>query len=94
MSGLTVQEASDIADRITQRRERWPDEDEHQGIMVVLLNCGDQFTPVACIGGEWSGTKAELTPGLGIPHCPNGHVLTESSAGRKQLGWVDDQIGY
>ena len=32
-----------------------------------------------CVGGEWKGTKGDLTPGGGLPQCPNGHPLLETS---------------
>lgn len=91
MSALSVHQANDIFERIAARRERFADEDEHTSFMVVLLNYGDHLTAVSCIGGEWSGVKADLTPRDGVPLCPFGHPLMESNA-RQRLGLVDEQL--
>lgn len=93
MSGLTIDQAYDIADRFTARRVAFKDETDQYSLMVVLLNYGDHLTRVDCINGEWSGTKGDLLRqptglhGFGIPKCPNGHVLTESTE-RLQLGLI------
>jgi len=90
---LTVHQAKQIADAYLARRERWGEagEDETTSLLVVLLNYGDHLTPVACIGGEWTGTKGDLPASTGIPLCPNRHPLTES---RKQfrLGLVESLL--
>lgn len=85
---LTLAQSAGIADAIVARQGKF-NELLHQSVMVVLLNYGDRFTQVACIGGEWSGIKDDLPRSSDIPHCPNGHVLTEASTGRKALGIVD-----
>lgn len=92
---LTIPQANEISEAILLRQERFT-EPMHVSIMTVLLNYGDQFTPVRCVRGEWSGIKADLrkwmtTPG-GLPVCPSGHVLLESSDGRKALGLVDVEL--
>lgn len=89
-NALSVDQANKIAISIGYRQEHFG-ESLHDSIMVVLLNCGDQFTRATCIKGEWSGTKADLQGGTNIPKCPNGHVLIEDNDGRKQLGWVDEE---
>ncbi len=89
MSGLTREQANHLAELIVYRQETFPGETLHWSVMVALLNAGDEFTSVSCVAGEWTGTKGDLPPGAGLPRCPNGHVLTESSIGRKQLGYVD-----
>lgn len=87
-NGISMKQAHQIADAISIRQEKFK-EDLHSSLMVVLLNCGDQFTRVTCLHGEWSGIKADLPATSYIPTCPNGHVLLEAKEGRKQLGWVD-----
>lgn len=86
---LTIEQARDLRARILARRERFPDEDEEMGFLVVVLNYGDHLTNVACIAGEWTGTKGELEPrpGGGIPLCPSGHPLLEGPT-RQLLGLV------
>jgi hypothetical protein len=92
VSVLTVIQADDIVSRFFERRGRFAEETEHTSLMVVLLNYGDHLTAVTCVGPErWSGTKADLTPRDGIPHCPNGHPLMESG-NRKRLGLVDEVL--
>lgn len=86
---LTLAQADGIALAIVQRQERFAGEELHTSVMVVLLNYGEDQVPVACIGGEWSGVKADLQPGPSIPHCPNGHVLTETSTRPQTLGVVE-----
>ena len=78
---LTVPQAADIAEQFQHRRERFPDERTFDALMTVLLNFGDNLTPVACILGEWSGTKGELPRSAGLPLCPNGHPLLETGDG-------------
>lgn len=78
---LTGPQAADIAEQFQHRRERFPDERTFDALMTVLLNFGDNLTPVACILGEWSGTKGELPRSAGLPLCPNGHPLLETGDG-------------
>ena len=85
---LTLEDAEALAASVAYRQQRWPDESLQQSIMVVVLNFGDHWTRVDCIGGEWAGQKRDLPRTTGIPHCPNGHVLTESE--HKQLGVISD----
>jgi hypothetical protein len=89
---LSMDLADEIAQGIAYRQERFADETLHTSCMVVLLNFGDRWTPVRCVAGEWSGTKRDLTSAspVGVPLCPNGHVLIESADGRRQLGLIDD----
>lgn len=82
MSGLTVKQVEDITDTIIQRQQRFQEE-LRDSIMVVLFNYGDKFTEVACLDGEWRGMKGDLQPRDGVPFCPNGHVLLETSRGRR-----------
>ena len=56
---------------------------------IVLLNYADRFTKVICTQGEWEGTKKDILPGDGIPHCPNGHPLFEEE-GHRGLILVND----
>lgn len=86
---LTIDMAGEIADAIATRLDRG--EDVHMAVMTVLFNIGDRFAPVWCIGGEWSGIKAELLPSSGIPKCPNGHVLTEGLG--MTLGFIEGGRG-
>lgn len=75
---LTSADVEHIAGRIQERQARFG-EDFTMSVGVVLLNLGDRFVNVACVGGEWCGTKGDLTPRQGIPLCPNGHPLVETS---------------
>lgn len=87
-SALTIEQAADIVEAFGSRRNRFPDEDWKDAMMVVLFNCGEQYTQVTCVGPEsWTGTKSELLPREGVPLCPNGHPLMESMD-KLQLGWV------
>ena len=79
MKALDVETAQRLARTYFDRRAKWNDEeDEMTSFMVAVLNFGDHLTAVHCLSGEWSGTKADLTPRQGIPRCPNGHALLES----------------
>jgi hypothetical protein len=84
---LHVQEAAEIANAIEQRQARW-DETLEQSIVVVLLNYGGKFIEVSCVNGEWIGTKDDLRGSKGLPRCPSGHPLLETSGG-KRLALVD-----
>lgn len=86
---LTVDECERLYQTLLTRRENFPEEDPHDSFMVVLLNAGDPYTPVICIGGEWEGLKGDLTVEFpDIPLCPNGHPLTEGFG--IALGWAND----
>lgn len=91
---LSVEDVRAIAQSISRRRAVFAEEPVEQTIAVVLVSAGDRFTAVSCVAGEWSGVKGDLTPTGGIPTCPNGHVLIESSSGRKALGWVPDDLDF
>lgn len=88
---LTVGQAEQIAESIVFRQDKFKDEELMMSVMVVLFNCGDRFTDVHCVAGEWSGKKGDLESTGGIPKCPNGHVLLESFV-RQTLGWVPDVV--
>ena len=60
---------------------------------VVLLNYGERYVDVTCIGGEWSGTKAEVFRHVGVPLCPNGHPLIETS-NAPRLALVDEDMEH
>ncbi len=85
---LKVQEAEGIAAAILWRQEHWEGESLRQSIMVVLFNYGGQYVKVECVAGEWSGVKGDLESTGGIPKCPNGHVMFETSGG-KRIALVD-----
>ena len=89
---LGMDELQAIADKIARRRDLWPDEPIQTSVLVVLCNAGDDRVAVSCIVGEWSGTKADLSGGGGLPMCPNGHALFESGEGRVRLGWVPEVL--
>lgn len=89
MKPLDLAQAQDLAGRYFARRERFVGEDERTSFLVVVLNYGDHLTAVACIGGEWQGTKGDLPRHDGIPLCPNGHPLTESRH-HQRLGLVEE----
>lgn len=88
MSELTLDQATDIAEKIQLRQERFEGEPLFDSIMVVLLNYGSGYARVICINGEWEGIKNELPPATGIPLCPNGHPMLEITQGKK-LGLID-----
>jgi len=88
-SPLNVDDIEGIIDRIEMRKHLFPDEPWDVTIGVVMANHGDAFTQVVCVGGEWSGLKKDLPHSTGIPRCPQGHVLTESSD-RIRIGWVEE----
>lgn len=85
---LGVADIGKITDAIEQRQRRWG-EPLHMSVGVVLLNYGEGSIEVRCTQGEWSGTKADLSGGRGLPLCPNGHPLFEGS-GRQVLALVDE----
>lgn len=69
-------------DLITTRVERIHAEHKYDletCLGLVLMNYGQRYVKVKCVAGEWEGTKGDLEPGPGIPKCPNGHVLLETS---------------
>ena len=84
---ITIEQAGKIAETVLFRQEKF-DETLEMSMMVVLLNYGNEFVKVVCTQGEWEGIKADLEPGPGIPACPNGHPLFETSGG-KRLGLVE-----
>lgn len=89
---LTLKDAETIAEDIVYRNHHYPDEPLWQSAMVVLLNCGDRFAPVSCVGPErWSGTKQELSGGSEIPTCPSGHPLLQGRG--KVLAFMDEAGG-
>lgn len=75
---ISVSDINEISEKITRRQEKF-NEDLRTAVGVVLMNYGDGEVRVRCIKKEWSGTKSELEPTDGIPHCPNGHPLFETS---------------
>ncbi|MGB2791313.1 MAG: hypothetical protein WBC29_02055 [Candidatus Moraniibacteriota bacterium] len=91
---LTLKDAEMIAEDIVYRNHHYPDESLWQSAMVVLLNCGDRFAPVSCVGPErWSGTKQELRGGGGggVPTCPSGHPLLQGRG--KILAFIEEADG-
>lgn len=68
----------EIAEAIQRRQENF---EEHfmMSVGVVLMNYGDKYVNVECVGLEWQGQKKDLEPGDGVPLCPNGHPLFETS---------------
>ena len=88
---LTVDQAGEISDAMRFRQSHFSDEPLETSIIVVLLNWGDKYKSVVCTAGEWSGVKADLGLGEGLPHCPNGHPLFETGGG-KQLALVDVEV--
>lgn len=87
---LSLQQAEQIADAVVYRREHYPTEPLQQAVMVVLLNFGDRYAPVSCMGPEqWTGQKEHLPITPGIPLCPNGHPLLEGRG--KALALMDDE---
>lgn len=86
---LTLDHLEEITRSIMTRQNLFPDEPIEMSIGVVLANYGSGYTEIQCVNGEWSGTKNDLRPGDGgIPKCPNGHVMVETSLG-KELALVD-----
>lgn len=87
MELLTVEQAFEIGDAYFERRNRFPNEDGREALVVVLMNYADRFTTVRCVNGEWTGVKKDLKKTSGVPTCPGGHVLVENSS-RVQLGLI------
>ena len=86
---LKIEEAELMYQELEQRMENFPDESLHDSFMVVILNTGDRYTPVTCIGGEWTGLKGDISGSApDVPTCPEGHPLTEGFG--YSLGWVND----
>lgn len=75
---IDLEDVHDIVDAIAYRRGTYQESLE-QALAIVLLNYGARFTRVRCVNGEWSGLKKEIPQTIGIPKCPNGHVLYELS---------------
>lgn len=76
---LNAEDIEKISDSIQYRRDRFQEESFNMSVGVVLMNYGDRQVQVRCIGGEWTGIKGDLTPRDGIPLCPEGHPLVETS---------------
>ena len=85
-TALDFDELDMIASAIMNRQERAPAEPIEVSIALVLANIGSRYAPVQCAEQEWTGLKADIPPGDGIPKCPNGHVLYEGYG--LKLGWV------
>lgn len=86
-SRLNMADVEQIGGAIKTRQENFPDEPLEMTVALVLLNIGDRYAPVTCIGGEWDGLKQDIPKGDGVsvPKCPNGHVMTQGLG--LQLGW-------
>lgn len=79
---LGIDDISNIVGKVMVRQEKY-EEELHWSIGVVLLNYGDGEVEVSCIRGEWKGTKSQLPHTEGIPRCPSGHPLIETSKAPK-----------
>ena len=82
LTPLTVNDYEQIAESIKYRQDTF-EEPFAMSVGVVIANYGSKYTPIACINGEWSGIKADLSSSGGLPHCPNGHVLLETGPGKE-----------
>lgn len=89
---LKMKDLQVIAEAVQDRLDRWENEDLTTSICVVLANFGDHLTPVQCIKGEWSGQKQDIPrrEGVGVPLCPNGHVLLETGPPLR-LGLIEEE---
>lgn len=67
-----------MVEKIKWRQERYGEELMFS-VGVVLLNFGDRYVQVSCLGGEWHGKKGDLEDREGVPTCPNGHPLFENT---------------
>jgi hypothetical protein len=85
---LNLDQVADILESINHRKHSFPDESFNTSLAVVLLNFGDRFKRVQCVGGEWTGLKGDLPKAQGVPKCPDGHVCFEGPGLR--LGWVNE----
>jgi hypothetical protein len=85
---IDIGDIDTIAEAI-QRRQAAFDESFPMSVGVVLMNYGDRYVSVHCIGGEWDGVKGDLAPTPGLPLCPNGHPLIETG-GHSSLALVED----
>lgn len=81
-----------IASSIQQRQAQFG-EDFEMSVGVVLMNYGDHLVHVRCIAGEWEGTKGDLTTRNGVPLCPNGHPLIETTRAPR-LALVESAEGH
>jgi hypothetical protein len=75
---LGVADIDKIYTKIKVRQERFH-ENLVMSLGVVLMNYGDSYVSLYCVGGEWEGKKGDLVSNGRIPMCPNGHVLIETS---------------
>jgi hypothetical protein len=77
---LDATDVEEIYRKIGMRQSMF-DETFVMSLGVVLMNLGDSFVQVECVGGEWSGTKGDLAAQTifpkGIPLCPLKHPLIE-----------------
>jgi hypothetical protein len=79
----------EISGKVAYREDAFG-ESTFQALTAVLANYGDRYVKVTCINGEWHGTKADLVSASGgIPKCPNGHVVLESSL-QPRLGLIEE----
>lgn len=88
---LSTDDVELILEKLQTRHKNFPDEPAEMTLGIILLGMGDQFTPVSCVGGEWSGLKEDIPKREDpneLPKCPAGHVLTEGRGLR--LGWLED----
>lgn len=90
---LNAEDIQKITEAIEFRRQRFQEESFDMSVGVVLMNYGARFVEVVCLNREWSGVKGDLTPRDGVPLCPNGHPLFETStAPVMALVWEDSVI--
>lgn len=88
---LDISDITKITEAVKARQENFS-EDLTMSIGVVLMNYGDRYTDVKCVKGEWEGKKINLLVKRdGVPKCPNGHVLMETSQA-PFLALVDGKI--
>lgn len=86
---LQIEHVEMILRAVGKRQENFPEDDPAVSFLLVMLNIGERYAPVQCVGGEWKGLKQDIPPGNGVPKCPNEHVLTQDKG--LTLGWLRDR---
>lgn len=88
---LSIKDAQEIFEAVKTRQKNFPDEDLGMTLTLILLNIGDRYATATCIDAKhgWTGLKKDIPRGEGIPKCPEGHVLTQTTG--FTLGWMSSE---
>lgn len=86
---LKTEDIEMIVDAIDTRAANFPDEPKELTLALVLTNIGNRFTPLKCVGGEWTGLIKDIPRSQDSPTCPDGHALIKGEG--IKLGWLPSE---